>query len=117
MHYLFKPNEQAMVDHFRRMADETGMPIIIYNVVPWSYLSPAQLTRMMNEVPLVVGVKQSAGDLKLSADLRRRSNSAARKPLRGNRTIRLAGGFTGSRELLLSGFARAPSRRGPQFKN
>jgi len=32
VHYLFKPDEQAMVDHFRRMADETGMPIIIYNV-------------------------------------------------------------------------------------
>jgi 4-hydroxy-tetrahydrodipicolinate synthase len=38
-------------------------------VVPWSYLSPALLTRIMNEVPLVVGVKQSAGDLKLFADL------------------------------------------------
>ena len=69
VHYLFKPDEQAMVDHFRRMADETGMPIIIYNVVPWSYLSPALLTRIMKEVPLVVGVKQSAGDLKLFADL------------------------------------------------
>jgi 4-hydroxy-tetrahydrodipicolinate synthase len=45
------------------------MPIIIYNVVPWSYLSPALLTRIMNEVPLVIGVKQSAGDLKLLADL------------------------------------------------
>jgi 4-hydroxy-tetrahydrodipicolinate synthase len=69
VHYLFKPDEAAMVDHFRRMADETGMPIIIYNVVPWSYLSPALLTRIMTEVPLVVGVKQSAGDLKLFADL------------------------------------------------
>ncbi len=69
VHYLFKPDEEAMVSHFRRMADETGMPIIIYNVVPWSYLSPALLTRIMNEVPLVVGVKQSAGDLKLFADL------------------------------------------------
>jgi hypothetical protein len=29
----------------------------------------ALLTRIMNEVPLVVGVKQSAGDLKLFADL------------------------------------------------
>src|ERR1700751_3067601 len=69
VHYLFKPDEQAMIDHFRRMADETGMPIIIYNVVPWSYLSPSLLTRIMSEVPLVIGVKQSAGDLKLFADL------------------------------------------------
>jgi 4-hydroxy-tetrahydrodipicolinate synthase len=69
VHYLFKPDDQAMVDHFRAIADATGMPIIIYNVVPWSYLSPKLLTRIMNEVPLVVGVKQSAGDLKLFADL------------------------------------------------
>ena len=69
VHYLFKPDDEAMVAHFRAMADETGIPIIIYNVVPWSYLSPALLTRIMTEVPLVVGVKQSAGDLKLFADL------------------------------------------------
>jgi 4-hydroxy-tetrahydrodipicolinate synthase len=69
VHYLFKPDDEAMVRHFRTMADETGMPIIIYNVVPWSYLSPALLVRIMTEVPLVVGVKQSAGDLKLFADL------------------------------------------------
>lgn len=69
VHYLFKPDDDAMVAHFRRMADETGLPIIIYNVVPWSYLSPALLTRIMTEVPLVIGVKQSAGDLKLFADL------------------------------------------------
>jgi 4-hydroxy-tetrahydrodipicolinate synthase len=69
VHYLFKPDDDAMVRHFKTMADETGMPIIIYNVVPWSYLSPALLVRIMTEVPLVVGVKQSAGDLKLFADL------------------------------------------------
>jgi 4-hydroxy-tetrahydrodipicolinate synthase len=69
VHYLFKPDDEAMVAHFRAMADATGMPIIIYNVVPWSYLSPKLLTRVMTEVPLVVGVKQSAGDLKLFADL------------------------------------------------
>ncbi|KWV46932.1 dihydrodipicolinate synthase [Bradyrhizobium macuxiense] len=69
VHYLFKPDDEAMVGHFRRIADETGMPIIIYNVVPWSYLSPTLLTRIMTEVPLVIGVKQSAGDLKLFADL------------------------------------------------
>ena len=69
VHYLFKPDDDAMVRHFRTMADEAGVPIIIYNVVPWSYLSPALLVRIMTEVPLVVGVKQSAGDLKLFADL------------------------------------------------
>src|ERR1700709_680224 len=39
VHYLFKPDDQAMVDHFRRMADETGMPVIIYNVGPGTDLT------------------------------------------------------------------------------
>ena len=69
VHYLFRPTDDAMVDHFRAMADETGVPIIIYNVVPWTYLSPALLCRIFEEVPGVIGVKQSAGDLKLLADL------------------------------------------------
>ena len=42
---------------------------MIYNVVPWSYLSPQLLVRILREVPGVIGVKQSAGDLKLLADL------------------------------------------------
>jgi Dihydrodipicolinate synthase/N-acetylneuraminate lyase len=44
------------------------LPIIIYNVVPWTYLSPALLARIIASVPGVVGVKQSAGDMKLLAD-------------------------------------------------
>ncbi len=69
VHYLFRPSDDAMVEHFRTMAEETGQKIIIYNVVPWTYLSPALLLRVMDEVPAVIGVKQSAGDLKLFADL------------------------------------------------
>jgi 4-hydroxy-tetrahydrodipicolinate synthase len=69
VHYLFRPDDEAMLEHFRAIAEATGLPIVIYNVVPWSYLSPALLCRIMREVPGVVGVKQSAGDLKLLADL------------------------------------------------
>mgnify|MGYP002630765105 CR=1 FL=1 len=69
VHYLFRPDDDAMVEHFRAVAGETGLPIIIYNVVPWTYLSPELLVRIMREVPGVAGVKQSAGDLKLFADL------------------------------------------------
>jgi 4-hydroxy-tetrahydrodipicolinate synthase len=69
VHYLFRPDDEAMLNHFRAIADATGQPVIIYNVVPWSYLSPALLCRIMREVQGVAGVKQSAGDLKLLADL------------------------------------------------
>ena len=69
VHYLFRPDDDAMLGHFRRLTEETGVPVIIYNVIPWSYLSPKLLCRIMREVPGVIGVKQSAGDLKLVADL------------------------------------------------
>ena len=69
VHYLFRPDDDAMVRHFDTLASRTGLPIIIYNVVPWTYLSPALLARIIASVPGVVGVKQSAGDMKLLADL------------------------------------------------
>jgi 4-hydroxy-tetrahydrodipicolinate synthase len=58
-----------MLAHFRAICEATGQKVIIYNVVPWSYLAPGLLLRIMREVPGVIGVKQSAGDLKLVADL------------------------------------------------
>ncbi|UYN95987.1 MAG: dihydrodipicolinate synthase family protein [Enhydrobacter sp.] len=69
VHYLFKPDEEATVRHFRTLCESVKPPIVIYNVIPWNYLSPPLLLRLMRELPGIVGVKQSAGDLKLMADL------------------------------------------------
>ena len=51
------------------IANAAQLPVIIYNVIPWAYLSPQLLSRIVTEVDGVIGVKQSAGDLKLLADL------------------------------------------------
>ncbi|MEM0989043.1 MAG: dihydrodipicolinate synthase family protein [Pseudomonadota bacterium] len=72
--YLFKPDDDSLVRHFQEIHAECDVPILIYNVVPWCYLSPALLLRIMDEVPGVLGVKQSAGDMKLFADLVRQAN-------------------------------------------
>jgi len=69
VHYLFRPDDDAMLRHFDTLASKTGLPIIIYNVVPWTYLSPQLLARIITKVDGVIGVKQSAGDMKLLADL------------------------------------------------
>ena len=69
VHYVFKPEDDDTVAHFSTLTGETGMPVIIYNVIPWNYLSPELLVRVMREVPGIIGVKQSAGDMKLFADL------------------------------------------------
>ena len=68
-HYLFRPDDDTMLKHFEALATGTGLPIMIYNVVPWCYLSPQLLTRIIDNVEGVIGVKQSAGDMKMLADL------------------------------------------------
>ncbi len=69
VHYLFKPDADATVEHFRAIAEATGLPILIYNVIPWNYLGVDLMLRIMDEVPGVVGMKQSGGDLKSLSDL------------------------------------------------
>jgi 4-hydroxy-tetrahydrodipicolinate synthase len=69
VHYLFKPDAEATIAHFREIYDATGIPILIYNVIPWNYLSVELMLRIMRDVPGVVGMKQSAGDLKSVSDL------------------------------------------------
>ena len=75
VHYLFKPGAEATVEHFRTICDETGLPVIIYNVIPWNYLDVDLMLRIMEEVPGVIGMKQSSGDLKSVSDLLLRCNS------------------------------------------
>ncbi|MBL8587898.1 MAG: dihydrodipicolinate synthase family protein [Methylobacteriaceae bacterium] len=69
VHYLFKPDAERTIEHFRAIHEATGIPILIYNVIPWNYLSAEMMLRIMREVPGVVGMKQSSGDLKSVSDL------------------------------------------------
>lgn len=69
VHYVFRPHDDAMVDFFGTIAERSGLPVIIYNVIPWSYLLPPLLARILSQAPGVIGVKQSASDMKALADL------------------------------------------------
>jgi 4-hydroxy-tetrahydrodipicolinate synthase len=68
VHYLFTPDADATVRYFAAVG-RVGRPVYIYNVIPWAFLDPAVLLRVMAEVPAVRGVKQSGGDLHKLADL------------------------------------------------
>ena len=76
VHYLFRPSDETMYAHFAALVEGAAKPVMVYNVVPWSYCSPALLDRMLREIDGLIGVKQSAGDLKLLADLLLRSADA-----------------------------------------
>jgi 4-hydroxy-tetrahydrodipicolinate synthase len=63
VHYIFKPSADATVAHFRNIYQAVGIPIIIYNVIPWNYLSVPLMLRILREEPGAIGMKQSGGDL------------------------------------------------------
>ena len=69
VHYVFRPDDDGMLRFFDQIVNASSVPVIIYNVVPWSYLLPPLLARIMREVDGVIGVKQSASDMKALADL------------------------------------------------
>jgi len=69
VHYLFKPGTDETVYHYRTLAERVGLPLVIYNVVPWSMVEVPALLTLTSEVPEVVSVKQSGGDLHKVADL------------------------------------------------
>ncbi|HEX7072770.1 MAG TPA: dihydrodipicolinate synthase family protein [Hyphomicrobiaceae bacterium] len=75
VHYLFKPGPDATVSHFKKIAEHTPVPLLIYNVIQWNYLSVDLMLRIMDEVPGVIGMKQSNGDLKSVSDLLLRKKS------------------------------------------
>jgi 4-hydroxy-tetrahydrodipicolinate synthase len=69
VHYVFRPDDDSMLRFFSTVAEKSGLPVIIYNVVPSSYLLPPLLVRILKQVEGVIGVKQSASDMKALADL------------------------------------------------
>lgn len=69
VHYIYKNDDEAMIRHYGKIYDAVGIPIIIYNVIPWNYLSVDLMLRIMRELPGVFGIKQSASDMKSMADL------------------------------------------------
>jgi len=68
VHYVFAPSPEETVAHYREIGEATDLPIVLYNVVPWA-LVPIGTIEMLREVPQVVAVKQSGGDIHLLADL------------------------------------------------
>ena len=70
VHYLFNPGDDGTYAYYQAIGSAVGLPIVIYNVVPWNTVSPELLLRL-SEIPQVVAVKQSGGDIHKLADLLR----------------------------------------------
>ncbi len=68
VHYLFTSGEDGTLAYYREIGEAVQLPIVVYNVVPWNTILPSTLLELA-DLPWVVGVKQSGGDIHKLADL------------------------------------------------
>jgi 4-hydroxy-tetrahydrodipicolinate synthase len=77
VHYLFAPGPEGTYAYYADIGRAVGLPIVIYNVVPWNTVSPELLVRL-SEIPEVIAVKQSGGDIHKLAELLRTNGGRLR---------------------------------------
>lgn len=68
-HYIFRPSDDGIIAFYDAVAKATKLPLVIYNVIPWTNVTPALALRMMEAVPQVQAVKQSDKDFGVYVDL------------------------------------------------
>jgi 4-hydroxy-tetrahydrodipicolinate synthase len=69
--YYFHPYKAAVMDHFRTIKQEVGLPILVYNN-PWfaGYEMTAQEIKQLFDEGVIEGVKAAHGDANRVSDLR-----------------------------------------------
>jgi 4-hydroxy-tetrahydrodipicolinate synthase len=67
--YVFHTSEKDLYAYFKEIWETVGLPIVLYNVIPWNLLTSQFALRILHEIPGVVGLKQSGGDIHRLADL------------------------------------------------
>lgn len=71
--YYNKPSQEGLYRHFRTVAESTSLPIILYNIPGRTGINvlPATVARLAADVPNIVAIKESAGNMDQVSELRR----------------------------------------------
>jgi len=73
--YFIKPNQAELYDHFRRVAESTGVDVVLYNnpaTCGGVSIEPDTVAKLA-EIPNIVGIKDSSGDLQNTLELIQRT--------------------------------------------
>lgn len=63
--YYNKPTQEGIYQHFKAIATASPLPVLLYNVPgrTASNMLPSTVLRLANDFPLIVGIKEAAGDI------------------------------------------------------
>jgi 4-hydroxy-tetrahydrodipicolinate synthase len=67
--FYFGTGTGILAEYYRSITDAVGLPLIIYNVIPWAQVAIEALRSITAENPMIIGVKQSGGNFHALADL------------------------------------------------
>lgn len=64
--YYNKPSQEGMLRHFRQVADEGGLPVVLYNVPSRTGVSlEADTVARLAEHENIIGIKEASADMRL----------------------------------------------------
>ncbi|MCL2297152.1 MAG: 4-hydroxy-tetrahydrodipicolinate synthase [Proteobacteria bacterium] len=78
--YYNKPSQEGLYRHFRTIAEEVDLPLVLYNVPGRTVADLANDTVLrLSQVPGIVGLKDATGDIGRATELIKALNEAGKK--------------------------------------
>jgi 4-hydroxy-tetrahydrodipicolinate synthase len=85
---FISPSQKELIAHYREIAAETDVPILLYNNVPKTGVTLTSDTVLaLSDIPNIAGVKDSSGDFSLTAEYIRKTRSKDFYVLAGRDTL------------------------------
>jgi 4-hydroxy-tetrahydrodipicolinate synthase len=75
--YYNRPTQEGLYQHFKKVAEEVDLPLVLYNVPGRTGVNMApELVARLSQVPGVVAIKEASGSIQQAADIYRLTGGA-----------------------------------------